>query len=110
MNNFPIVRLEVERLHHSIMACLGPALEAEQNHISELVKAEVEKFNFGAIVKNEVYTILSQSIHEAVKNAVRTTFLSDDVQAILSQLAKEQIKSVLTIIAENECPRIAPRA
>ena len=69
--DMPIIRFEVERMRHSIMACIGPALEAEQKQLEELVDQAVRSFDFKGEVKRQVYQQLSEQIHEATKRAVQ---------------------------------------
>jgi polyhydroxyalkanoate synthesis regulator phasin len=93
--NFPIIRLELERMRHSILAAIGPALEAEQTQIAELVDQAVKSFDFSGQVRAEVFSQLNEQIHEATKRAVQKAFLADEVQAIFAEQATKTVRQTL---------------
>ena len=93
--DMPIIRFEVERMRHSIMACIGPALEAEQKQLEELVDQAVRSFDFKGEVKRQVYQQLSEQIHEATKRAVQRVFMTEEVQAIFAEQATKTVRGAL---------------
>lgn len=98
--NFPIVRLELQRMQHSIMACLLPALEAEKETIEALVAEEVKRFDFAAECRSVIRAQLHNQIGEAIKSAVERVFYSPEVRAVLDEAAKQHVRSILELMVK----------
>jgi len=97
----PVIKLELDRMRHSIMACLGPALESERDEINDLVRVAIESFDLNFEVRRVVYSCLSEEIASAVKSAVHTAFLSNEVQAIFANEAKRIVKQTLEYMEQK---------
>lgn len=101
MTNFPIVRIELERMQHSIMVALGTALEAEKQTIEELLEKELKAFDFGALVRDTTRQELHRALNDAIKNSVSRVFFNDEVREEMDRLVLHQMKSVLRVLADQ---------
>lgn len=82
-------------MRHSIMACIGPALESEKEQIDILVREAVERFDFAHEIQKTVYSEISNQINQALKSAMVRAFASPEVDAEFTRLAQAQVKSML---------------
>jgi len=101
MSGFPIVRIELERMQHSIMVALGQALEAEKQTIETLLEKELKDFDFRSLVRQTVHQELRAALNDAIKNSVSRVFFSDDVRREMDRLLLHEMQSVLRVLANQ---------
>ena len=95
MTNFPVIKLEVDRMQHSIMVAINSALDAEKQNIEAEVKRVIEAFDFATLVRGECHRALGENLTNAIRNSIRTSFGHPDVARALDEFAAENVKNYL---------------
>lgn len=74
MTQFPIVRLEIDHMKHSIMVALGPYFKDLGENADKALDDALRRFDFDAVVDDCIGQIVRESVKDALKKAVWAAF------------------------------------
>ena len=95
MHEYPIIRLEIEQMRHSIAAMLSKHTLEMDAKIQQALKVACDNFDY----RGEVLRIANDCIRGAIKNAIEEQFRYggagyEAVQVVAKQLAENALKSI----------------
>jgi len=88
----PIIRLEVEHMHHTMMVALSEYTAQLDSYLKDALDKFCTPENLRRIIEEEVYRTLDIVIREQVKN----WFLYGDGKKVIKQAVEQKLKDGTT--------------
>ena len=92
MSQFPIIKIEIERMRQSLVVAIERHLEAQKLDLQAAVDNAIKEFNFAGAIKHETDIMLRQLVNNAV-NRIRW---DEELMAKIGGLVEKTLKEKAT--------------
>jgi len=88
MNEYPIIRLELERMKHSMLVHLGVYHQEISDQVEQYMNRAIENFDFGTVVEEAARDGIIETINGYFKYGDGNRFICDVITKSLNEMFK----------------------